>query len=162
MLKNKKVIIIALALSLIGAGVLFAAIANRPQTNDFSDEIQQAQSQPISETVESFTPPKEDSLIISGVTMNNFYHQEESRTGGNVIFFKTDEYILAYVISNNQFNITITTNTFEETRSLAEKALLTQLGINQEEACKLDVTVHNPSMFNPSSDDRIHRLSFCN
>lgn len=161
-----KIIIIA-GLICIVLGIAFAWLSSRETTQDFTEDIERAQtntsnnsSNPNSSTT-SFSPPVADKLIIDGVTMRNFYTTERARSAGNVVFYENIDYQFSYVIDYNEFIINITTADFENVRPLAEQGFVSNLQITTEQACQLNVIVQNPSVFNPNSNDQVYKLSFC-
>lgn len=101
-------------------------------------------------------------INISGIQTNDFFSSSiETNSSGDVLFKKTQNYQIAYLKEFNQFMIVIMASPFEEVRSEAEDEFLKTLGINQEQACKLNITV-GFSRFAPSDiAGKNFPLSFC-
>lgn len=76
------------------------------------------------------------------VETNNFYTQAIDTEDGLVVLKKNQDYQLSYDRSAVQFDIYLFSgDTASQTRISAEKDLLDILGINQSEACKLNLAV---------------------
>lgn len=116
-------------------------IMSRPSVKEFSEVLPTPRSNSSTDIgrVPRFSPPSEDKLRINGVVINNFYKENIARTGGNVIFFENPEYQLAYNIDSQVFTITLLTPEIEQTKQLAQRAFLSELGIDSKQACKLTV-----------------------
>jgi hypothetical protein len=78
-----------------------------------------------------------------------------------VVFPTSDAYDIQYYGTIEQFLIFINAAPFEPHRQDAEGAFLTVLGISEEEACTLDVTIRTPAFVNPDQGGREFPLSFC-
>jgi hypothetical protein len=109
----------------------------------------------------AFSPPPEDKLIISGVDVNNFYKDDDARSGANSIFFENEEYQLGFVLDRNLFVITILDSPFGTIQSKAEQRFLQELGIKKDDACKLNVIVQTPHFVSPEESKQTRTLSFC-
>jgi hypothetical protein len=103
------------------------------------------------------------------VSVKNFYASNPTVIhGGSVVLKQTDNYLLLYDpnddIPDNQtgrFWVQIAGSPFERWRQLAEKDLLTILGINQSDACKLDVVVGVVYSRGNPLNGKSFPLSFC-
>lgn len=110
---------------------------------------------------ELFTPPAQNKININGVVMNNFYKSQENRSGGNITFFENQQFTLGYVYDINLFTITIISSPFSEIKPAAETQFVKELGISQEDACKLPVQVQTPYFVNYEESQQVYKLSFC-
>lgn len=147
-------------LILVG-GFLYNPIRNsipEPLKTPFEveDKIEQ-----IGSSGADFTPPPQEKLEVSGVTINNVYKNEINRSGGNVKFLERDTYRATYVYDINLFTITILDANFEQTRQRAEQEFISMLGISKEDACKLNVIVQTPEFVNFELSQQNFSLSFC-
>ncbi len=96
------------------------------------------------------------------VTVNNFYTTSTPvNESGDLIIKQTPEYLVTYTPSNGSFWLAITGTPFSTWQSAAEKDILVILGINETDACKLNITsgvIYNPGDQNNSKS---FPLSFC-
>jgi len=165
----KKTIILIALLFLIT--VLSLVIALLPQKKQHSI-LPSVFPTPTPVTIQgggNFTPPKPiaiptgDTITISNITVNNFFQKgTQINTQGDTLILETPgEYRLLYTPSDNQFLINITGSPFDTLRSVAEQAFLDQLGITQNQACQLNVTVGTSIEANPDQAGTTYPLSFC-
>ncbi len=149
---NKKIKFLALVIIfLFTSAVLLLLLKNQPTTTPIP---------PLpTPTLVQIAPRK---ITISGIQTNNFLSSPiETNKNGDVLFRKTQNYQIAYFKEFNQFGIVIIAPPFEQARSKAENEFLKTLGITQEQACKLNVTV-GFSRFAPSEvAGKNFPLSFC-
>lgn len=77
------------------------------------------------------------------VTVDNFYKTMDYITTDNetVVLAESDDYSDVYVRAGSSFIITLTvvTSSLQDVRDAAEAAFMSQLGISESDACKLDV-----------------------
>lgn len=161
-MKNKKLIIIitvVILFMIIGAihTPLRRAVPVKLPTPSPAQNIGEA----IGSSENTFSVPDNNKLIISGVTVNNFYNTALNRSGGNVVFYEHDSIQFAYVYDINIFTISIQSVPFETLRQEAEKKFSEVLGINQQEACKLNVQVQTAPYVDYEHSLQVYGLSFC-
>ncbi|MEX2008369.1 MAG: hypothetical protein WD850_02700 [Candidatus Spechtbacterales bacterium] len=70
-------------------------------------------------------------------------------------------YKILYFQETKRFQITITDPPFDEFRQAAEQDFLRVLDINEQQACRLDVTIRTPLYANPNLAGQVFFLSFC-
>ncbi len=103
-----------------------------------------------------------DKIIISGIPIKNPYISPvQLDTQGDSLMTSTETYNLVYLKPFNEFLISITGAPFEVNRQLAEKAFLERVGITQEQACQIKVTITTPASVNPTEAGQKYPLSFC-
>ena len=149
---NKKIKFLALVIIFLFTGtVLFLLLKNQPTTTPIP---------PLpTPTLVQIAPRK---ITISGIQTNNFISSPiETNKNGDVLFIKAKNYQIAYLEEFNQFMIVIIAPPFEETRNQAEDEFLKTLGITQEQACRLSVTVGFSRFAPPDLAGKNFPLSFC-
>lgn len=105
-------------------------------------------------------PPRK--INISGVQTNDFLNSSiETNSNGDALFVKTQNYQIAYLKEFNQFMIVVMNPPFEKVRNEAENEFLKTLGITQEQACKLNVTVGFSRLAPSDIAGKNFPLSFC-
>lgn len=77
------------------------------------------------------------------------------------IKMKKQTYEITYVSSLGEYAIIVYGSPFESARAEAEDAFLQKLGISQQRACQLSVTVSTPVFVNPKESKQTYKLSFC-
>jgi hypothetical protein len=98
------------------------------------------------------------------VTVNNFYKTMDYITADNenVVLAETSDYSDDYVRAGSSFiiDLTVVTSSLQDVRAAAEAAFMSQLGVSESDACKLNVdegvTDKNSSYYGDSFG-----LSFC-
>ncbi len=156
----KILIIIAICFLLIFIVLIFV----RKNSGETPKEVTPIPSPTISFPTPFPTPsfPQTPEITISGVEVKNFYQNaEEYSKQGDVQFSSIPQYNLVYLSKFNEFLISILSSPFEETRVLAEKDFIEKLGITEQEASKLTVTVTTSKAINPDFAGKKYRLSFC-
>lgn len=106
--------------------------------------------------------PQGDSINVSGVKVNNPYNKAET-TGelGDALFVDETYYKIVYYPDDKAFLISIQGSPFETIRNQAEEKFLQELGIDQTQACRLQVWITTPNYINPAFAGQNYRLSFC-
>lgn len=74
----------------------------------------------------------------------------------------TDKYSIIYYPDENLYNISILQSPFQENKNLVEEALLRELGIDEPEACKLNISIGAPRFVDEKASTTNTGLSFCN
>ncbi|HMS22271.1 MAG TPA: hypothetical protein PKA38_00755 [Candidatus Levybacteria bacterium] len=106
--------------------------------------------------------PTTDTITISGIPIKNPYISPvQLDTQGDSLMTRTETYNLVYLKPFNEFLISITGAPFEINRQLAEKAFLKRLGVTEEQACQIKVTITTPVSVNPAEAGQKYQLSFC-
>lgn len=111
------------------------------------------------------TNGKEGKIIIKtqngDVDINDVYSVSEEIISGNATVKTTPEYQIVYSGERQNFIISILSSDLQNTRSKAEQEFLKILGIGEEKACLLDVTLGVSKDANPNAAGRNYGLSFC-
>lgn len=116
-----------------------------------SRQIDQISSQPTGETI-----------LVSEVSMKNFYtFAENIKPDGEVVITQNDNYRIIYTPQREYFLISILSSPFEEIRNEAETVFLQLLGITQDQACHLNLSITTPRFVDPEFAGKSHPLSFC-
>lgn len=103
-----------------------------------------------------------DRVIISGVTVKNFFKTAEEITPyGDVVIVNKPEYRILYQANFNQFLVNILSSPFEGVKAQAEKEFLRILDVTALQACSLNVIIATPRFANPDEAGREYGLSFC-
>ena len=106
--------------------------------------------------------PLGEKIMISDIPVNNFLKTAiKINPSGNILIKDGGTYQITVYTSTGQFLLSIQQSPFEETRNIAEKAFLDLLGVEKNQACKLDVSITTPFFANPDLADEIFPLSFC-
>lgn len=95
------------------------------------------------------------------VTTKNFLKTAEDFGAGVYALSMTENYHINYYRPDNGFQIAILTRPAQTGRDQAETALLEMLGITEQEACKLLVSLSVPFDVDPSLATKEFGLSFC-
>lgn len=104
----------------------------------------------------------EDKITISDIKMNNFYRNPvKINRVGDVTFVSKDWFNISYLAIFKQFIISVRGSPFEDNRKSAETELLAVLGIEEQQACKLNVTITVPFFADPQKSGEDYPLSFC-
>lgn len=74
---------------------------------------------------------------------------------------KKQTYDITYIPSLGEYAVVVYGSPFEPARVEAEQAFLQKLGVTQERACRLKVTVSTPVFVNPEESKQTYGLSFC-
>lgn len=104
--------------------------------------------------------PSSEKIQSAGIDINNPYTGAKELTiQGDALSVSTDTYRILYLKQFDQFLINITRDPFSTNRIEAEKAFLEKLGITEQDACQLDVTVNEPRR--EGAPRLKYKLSFC-
>lgn len=95
------------------------------------------------------------------IEVNNVYKNPVEIFKSGVEFKKNSDYLIDYYSPDQLFVIVITNLNIGEARKRAEKDFLDTLGINQEQACKLNVQLGVPFNVNENAAGINYGLSFC-
>lgn len=103
-----------------------------------------------------------EKINFSGLEINDFTKEAEKVAGGETLLLvDTPDYQILFFNTDQKFLISILGSPFAEKRLTAEKALLNQLGIGENEACQLEVVTTTPMYANPTEAGTNFPLSFC-
>lgn len=109
-----------------------------------------------------FTTPIPEKIVVSDIPVKNFEADPiVQNDSGDSLIQQNQDFQISFVKQYNQFFVTILNPDFEATRPRAEQVFLNQLGITQQEACKLTVIVGSPIWVNPDLSGQTFGLSFC-
>lgn len=123
------------------------------------------QATSTSATPSSTVFPTGDTLAIGTlhgvVTMNNFYNtaayiDQDEQT---VVIEQSSTYGIFYDMSGSSFTLALFGTQSDGARRAAETGFLTELGISQQDACKLSVYEISPEDVSATANQ--HSLSFC-
>jgi hypothetical protein len=96
------------------------------------------------------------------VQVNNFYAANPPFDGdGNLIIVSAADYYIDYTPSNSSFWLAVSGGSFNTVRPEVEAAFLNVLGINQTDACKLNVSEGVTYSSGDPLDGQSFPLSFC-
>jgi hypothetical protein len=97
------------------------------------------------------------------VAVKNFYQSADYITQDQqtVAVKQTTDYVIAYNVSDSSFAIALLSTPLETARQAAEGAFLSQLGISQQDACKLTVYEGAPASISDQYIGEEFPLSFC-
>lgn len=158
----KKIIIIILVVTAIGAGVYFFIYRGEERIPPGTEVLF-----PIAPSTQESPPiPTTDKVVIptpnGNIIINNFFKTANkiSPTGGATLK-KENNYIIAYIRFDNSFAIALMKKPLQQARQDAENALLAILGINKDEACKLTLTLGVPISVDRNAAVKNYGLSFC-
>lgn len=102
-------------------------------------------------------------INVGGVEVNDFTKNRESiNSQGDFLAVKEANYEIVYFPNGDYFNISVLASPFDTWRGVAEAKLLSRLGVNEKEACQLNVVVTTPLFVNPDEAGNQYPLSFCN
>lgn len=120
-------------------------------------------TRPLSSPIPSPIIPTTETIEISNIKVNNFYKSAERIDGAMNVYIvdEPDKYQILYEESFNQFLISILSSPFEELRNEAEQRLISDLEIQPQEACSLNVFITTPDFANPDFSGKAYGLSFC-
>jgi len=138
---------------------LSTPIDTQPNSLSISTKPRQPTPTPI---VIPFEKPTSPTLRVNGITVDNFYKQGTIiDTNGDVSILKNRLYDIVYLAPFQEFIIEILNTPFISARNQAEFEFLKQLGITQDEACSLKVSLATPYRINPTEAGKKFDLSFC-
>lgn len=85
---------------------------------------------------------KQMTLPNSGVKVNRFINgnQQKSQNGDIIVENNPQKYITTYNEKSEQFTVNIT-GSFTEEKTIAEKNLISTLGVNANDVCKLNIII---------------------
>ncbi len=115
----------------------------------------------------SIAIPAGDTVTIGtpegSVTTSNFYKSADyiAQNQQIVVVKQTSAYGIFYNVLDSSFAVTIFGTPFDTVRPTAETAFLTQLGISQTDACKLNVVENTANNLNNPDAGKSFPLSFC-
>lgn len=158
-MKSKLPLIIFTSLIIVACVVLIALVTFRFSSKELPQSPSIILPTPLPITVPI---PTGKTIEVSGVTVKNPYISPvEIDPKGDSLMQKDPVYSLVYLKPFEEFIISITASPFEENRKKAEQAFLLRMGVTQEDACKLKVTITTPLSINPNEAGNKYPLSFC-
>lgn len=121
---------------------------------------------PVQNLIPTPTPVSQSSTfektVVRGINVNVFLSPTPSLDpAGLPLVVETDTYRIIYHPEDESFAITILASPFVTIQKQAEQQLLSLLGVSQQQACLLQVTISSPSKINPDYTGKIVGLSFC-
>ena len=167
---NKKIIVFIVIC--LGLGIIFLLIINGFQKNN--SKLSPLLPTPTLIIAPSYFDrmippnvtinPENSKIIISSVEMNNFIKTARViNKEGDMQVSSTiaSGYSIIYLSQFSEFLISINKSPFDQYRLQAENKFLVSLGINQQQACKLNVIITTPRFVNPGQAGQNYSLSFC-
>jgi len=108
------------------------------------------------------TQTKRERVEISGIKVNDFFKTapETSSYGYTVVSLNPKHQVL-YFPDDELFLVSILGNPFDDYVKVAEQAFLEKLGIDEDQACKLNVSITTPAHLNLDKAGEAYELSFC-
>lgn len=121
---------------------------------------------PLPDTNIPTSPPtpiaQEGDIIIDGIAVNNFRDTAARITEeGDVILSETPSHQIIFYQGAEEFSIVVKGNNFEQSRDEAEQIFLSQLGLDEANACRMYAQVYVPSTVKNEYAGMILPLSFC-
>jgi hypothetical protein len=113
------------------------------------------------------TPPQSigDTITIGttkgSVVVKNFYKSAVEVRDFGVLVRRTNEYDLVYFPGGSTFLMTISSQPVEAAVRTAEKEFIEVLGVNEQDACRLQVAITVPFSTDPAYAGKEYGLSFC-
>jgi hypothetical protein len=167
-----KILLIALAIivivAVIGAVIYFVMAKNGGSAAVSNEASTTAESNSPNITASQFYPNAPTGQYFSigtphgVVQVNNFYASNpEVINGGDLLIKQTADYWFTYSPSDGSFWIAVSSTPFDAVRQTAEADFLATLGVNEADACKLDVSVGVPYDPSNSLSGESLPLSFC-
>ena len=168
----RKFLVIAIVSFLILAGIIILLFFSTVRKDE-------ERTSPLQPTITQYHIPREpspaitlptviitiypaDRVIISGVTVKNFFKTAEEITSyGDVVIVDKPEYRILYQANFNQFLVNILSSPFEGVKAQAEKEFLRILDVTAPQSCSLNVVLATPRFANPQEAGREYTLSFC-
>ncbi len=93
--------------------------------------------------------------------VNDFTQKAVQKTNDVAVINTSASYKLVYFFKDQSFLITLLSPPLGQARNLAENDLLKQLGISQQQACQLNVSVRVPGDVDGAYSGKELGLSFC-
>ena len=153
----RKITFVIISLVVLGLLVFifgfFSSLKNAPTSTTF----------PLPSPIPSPIIPTTETIEISNIKVNNFYKDAKKIDNERNVYLvdEPNKYQLLYEEGFDQFLISISGSLFEELRGEAEQRLISDLNIQPQEACSLNVLITTPAFVNPDYSGKAYRLSFC-
>ena len=106
-------------------------------------------------------PTKTITTPSGSVDVRDFTQNPAQTTSGTTVIKATDQFKLIYFSTDNSFLITLLSQPLQQARDAAEAELLSNLGIDKGQACKLTVTESVPYDVDSQLAGQNYGLSFC-
>ena len=163
---NKKILIPILIILILLITVIFVLYNNKTFINNVEDSSvatdRVAHTLPKSKINIGDIPDDTEKLKVDNIETENFYKSAVNiAETGDATIIKRGNFEIVFVPEYSQFIISVLATPFGIHRSLAEQEFINNLGISQEEACRLNVTVGTPYFANPEVAGIAYGLSFC-
>ena len=162
---SKKFHIVAITIILLAAAVIvFLFFYSRSKNEVQNTKTNQGQGNYALLPIEDIA--KKDKLTLDTskgeVNINNIYKnpvQDLSKNG--VEFSDNDYYSMAFYPEDEGFLIVIKNSDVKSSLEKAEEEFLSKLGINQQQACQLKVSITVPISVNEKYSGGVYGFSFC-
>jgi len=106
--------------------------------------------------------PDGETVKISGLELPNFYKfGSEPGLLGETTIINRGKYRIVYYPADEGFLIPILGRPFEEYREKAEQEFLEVLSVDEQDACKMKVSITTPFSYNPEYAGVNWKLSWC-
>ncbi len=162
MKKNLKIGLIAFA------GLLIIIFVTSIIKNKKSEKKESpAANQSISQKMLPIPSEKDEKMKIQTVKndvieVDNVYRSSLQKLSANGVAFENNEdFYIAYYPEDNGFLVVIQNSDFQKSREKAEKKLMEDLGINQEQICQIKVSITVPYDVNKEYSGKEYGISFC-
>jgi len=99
--------------------------------------------------------------LINGIEVNDFTKGIRPDRYGEYLISETENHQILYNSVSEAFLVTVLGTPFVSARQNAEEAFLEILGIDRENACKLQTSLTTPQFANPDFAGEGYALSFC-
>jgi len=175
---NKKVIIASLIALLLFIGLFFWLFSSKkpatpgssaPADNSASNIMNTTEKTLFNKAISPFNYPAKssDKMTIRATTgdvniANLYINPIENLSQNGVTFAQNSNYSMEFYPQDQGFLIILSNPDFATGRKNAESDLLSRLGIAEDQACKLKVSITIPVSVNAEFGGGVYGLSFCN
>lgn len=106
--------------------------------------------------------PQQGDIILDGIAVNDFRETASRITEeGDVILSETPNHQIIFYQSTQEFSLVVKGDNFDTSRDEAEQIFLSQLGLDEENACRIYAQVYIPSTAQNEYAGQVLPLSFC-
>jgi hypothetical protein len=165
-------LIASVAILLLAAVVALSWFLLRPTTSPMAEELETDGIIYTGPEITEYTPPPLTvpdpigSTIDIGtsrgiVTVKNFFPAAIEKTDDFVVITSSDKYDILYFRGASTFLISLSATPITENKLEAERELLSILGIDETQACKLNASTGVPSYVDLERAGTSYGLSFC-
>lgn len=159
---TKIILIVVAVVIVVGTAVVFL-MQSSPANQSISGTGGDAVSGPLPGSPVTLTIPSGDTIQLGTsegtVTVKNFYKNIVEHEDEFIVLEKKTDYEITYDTVRSSFYIQILSSAVAMAQRESEAAILGMLGINQADACRLNIMEGFPA--NSSYGSKPAKLSFC-